>query len=284
MRIDAHLHFWRPSCGFDNRPIADNEAYRRDFLPADVRPAMEAAGIDAAILVQTTPQAEETAWLLDLARDLDWIVGVTGWVDLDGGDVDFTPLLAERKLVGIRAQLRRVADAAFVRRPQVVQNLRAALQAGLGVTILAEQRHYDHVAVVVEELPPGPISLNHLGMAFPDVPRDTWRHAMRRFARHAALNLQLSGLPFLYGRAWQSAQAQGILDDALEIFGPQRLLFASDWPMMVRFAEYGGWVDAVDDFLRRRGVAAADVDAIFGVNALRANPRMDAIIGTVKVL
>jgi len=62
MRIDAHLHFWKPECGFDNRPIADQAAYRRDFLPADVLPELDACRIDGAILVQTAPQTEESDW------------------------------------------------------------------------------------------------------------------------------------------------------------------------------------------------------------------------------
>jgi L-fuconolactonase len=274
MRIDGHLHFWRPSCGFDNRPIADNEAYRRDFRPEDVRPAMVESGIDAAILVQAAPEAAETAWLADLARDIEWIAGITGWVDLDSERIDYASLLAEPKIVGIRAQLRRIADAAFVRRPRVVRNLGAALEAGLGVTLLAEHRHYEHVAAVIGELPPGPLTLNHLGMAFPEVPRDDWRRAMRRFAERPHTYLQLSGLPFLAGPSWQAPDAQRLLDEALDIFGPRRLLFASDWPMMVRFTDYGTWVRAVEAFLRRRGLAAADVDAIFGGNALAANPLM----------
>jgi L-fuconolactonase len=277
MRIDAHLHFWRPSCGFDNRPIADSEAYRRDFLPADVRPAMLECGIDAAILVQAAPQVEDTAWLIELARGVDWIIGVTGWVDLDSERVDYAPLMAEPKFAGIRAQLRRIADAGFVRQPRVVRNLGAALEAGLGVTLLAEHRHYAPVAAVLDELPPGPITFNHLGMAFPEVPRDDWRRAMRRFARRPRTFLQLSGLPFLAGPSWQTTGAQRLLDEALDLFGPHRLLFASDWPMLVRFTDYASWVRAVEAFLQRRGVASADADAIFGGNALAANPRLAAM-------
>jgi L-fuconolactonase len=281
MRIDGHLHFWRPSCNFDNRPVADNAAYARDFLPDDVRPAMEASGIDAAILVQTCPQVEETEWLVALARDLDWIAGITGWVDLDREHVDYAALLAMPKIAGIRAQLRRIADAAFVRRPTVVANIGRALDAGLGVTLLAEHRHNDHVAAVLDQLPPGPITFNHLGMAFPDVPRDDWRRAMRRFAERPHTYLQLSGLPFLFGPAWRdNAAAKSLLDEALDLFGPHRLLFASDWPMLIRFTDYATWVAEVEDFVARRGLSPAEIAGIFGGNAQRANPRLLALSTT----
>lgn len=276
MRIDAHLHFWRPSCGFDNKPVADHADYRRDFMPEDVRPALIESAIDGVILVQTTPQIEETAWMLDVARHHDWILGVTGWVDLDSAFCDIAALAAEQKIVGIRAQLRRIADPTYVSRPQVVRNLADALETGLGITMLAEYRHYHDVAEVIEKLPTGPITLNHLGMAFPDVPRGQWRNAMHRFAQRPATYLQLSGLPFLHGSQWRGHEAEGILDDALDIFGPQRLLFASDWPMMLRFADYGSWVLALQAFLHRRGVSDVDAAAIFGGNVQSANPRLCA--------
>jgi len=183
MRIDAHLHFWRPACGFDNRPVADHEAYRRDFLPADVAPDLDACRIDGVILVQTCPQTEETDWLLDLAAGEPRVLGVTAWVDLDTASCDLEALVARPKVVGIRAQLRRVADPAFVSRPRVVANLGDALHAGLNVTFLAEARHYDYLAPVLGQLPEGPVTLNHLGLPFPDVDRSAWRVAMRNFAR-----------------------------------------------------------------------------------------------------
>src|SRR5689334_18438695 len=192
MRIDAHLHFWKPSCGFDNRPIADHEAYRRDFLPATVAADLDHARIDGVILVQTAPQVEETRWLLDLARDDARILGVTGWVDLAAEDCDFTGLLDEPKIVGIRAQLRRIADSAFVTRPTVVRNLATALRAGLALTVLAEERHHAHVVSVLDQLPPGPITLNHLGLPFADVDRERWRNHMRAYARRADLFVQFS--------------------------------------------------------------------------------------------
>ncbi len=272
MRIDAHLHFWRPACGFDNRPVADHAFYRRDFLPADVLPDLDACRIDGAILVQTAPQVEETDWLLALAAREPRILGVTAWVDLDGPPCDFAALRTRPKVVGVRAQLRRVDDSGFILRPAVLANLAAALRAGLNVTILAEARHYAPVQAALEALPAGPVTINHLGLPFPNVPRPAWRSAMRRLARRPELYVQLSGLPFLYGDTWRGDEAQALQDDALEILGTRRLVFASDYPMLLRFATYREWVAAVEAFLARRGVGADDVQAIFSGNARRAHP------------
>jgi L-fuconolactonase len=274
MRIDAHLHFWRPSCGFDNRPVADHAAYRRDFLPEHVAPDLAAGGIDGAILVQTCPQVAETQWLLALCADDERILGVTAWVDLAVPGCDYGPLLAQPKVVGVRAQLRRIADASFVTQPAVVANLAAALRAELNVTVLAEARHYGPVQDALARLPDGPVTINHLGLPFPDVDRATWRSAMRALARRPQTYVQLSGLPFLYGDRWREADAQSVLDDALDILGPGRLMFASDWPMMLRFATYADWVGAVEAFCDRQQLAPGDRDAIFAGNVRQATPRL----------
>lgn len=274
MRIDAHVHYWRPGHGFDNRPIADQEAYRRDFLPEHLEPHLDACGIDGVVLVQTCPQVAESDWLIDLAADDERVFGVTAWVDLDSHACDFAALANRPKVVGIRAQLRRIADSAFVTRPNVVTNLSAALRAGLNVTILAEARHYDHVAGLLPRLPDGPVTLNHLGLPFPDVDREAWRAFMLAFARRRDTFVQLSGLPFLYGDAWKQPRASDLLDTALDLLGPDRLMFASDWPMMIRFATYEQWVAAVEAFVARRDLSTAEQTALFGGNVRRANPRM----------
>ena len=276
MRIDAHLHFWRPSCGFDNRPIADHAAYRRDFLPADVLPDLDASGIDGAILVQAAPQTAETDWCIELARDESRIFGVTAWVNLDGPPVDYAALLSRAKVVGIRAQLRRIEDTTFITRPSVVANLGAALAAGLNVTVLAEARHYTHVAAVLANLPPGPVTINHLALPFPEVDRVAWRIALRNFARRPGTYMQLSGLPFLFQARWRGVDARSVLDDALDVLGPRRLLFASDYPMLLRFATYGEWVQYVDEYLAARRLTTDETAAVMAGNAREANPRLAA--------
>jgi len=279
VRIDAHIHFWRPSCRFDNKPVADHAAYRRDFLPADVAPELDACGIDGMLLVQTCPQAEETDWLLALAASEPRVLGVTGWVDLADAALDFAPLLAHTRLVGIRAQLRRILDPRFVLQPTVLANLGRALNAGLGVTLLAEHRHYAPVQEALGVLPAGPITFNHLGMRFPDVDGGDWRAMLHAIAGRPETFLQLSGLPFLYGDAWRLGAAHAVLAETLELLGPGRLLFASDWPMLARFATYTEWVQTVERLMDSQRLSTAARDAVFAGNALRANPRLAATAG-----
>ena len=191
MRIDAHLHFWKPACGFDNRPIADNAAYRRDFMPVDVLPDLDAAGIDGVILVQTAPQTAETDWLIDVAAGESRVWGVTAWVDLAGDAPDYGALLGRPKVIGIRAQLRRIADDAFVARPRVVDNLAAARGAGHNVPVLVEARPARHVTDVLGRLPDGPVAIEPLGLPFPTVDARQWRAALRAFVARPQTYVQL---------------------------------------------------------------------------------------------
>jgi L-fuconolactonase len=277
VRLDAHLHFWRPANGFDIKPVAELPAMRRDFLPGDVAPQCAASDIDRVILVQAAPQEADTLWLLTLARDYELVAGVTGWVDLDVDALDVAALCREPKLLGVRAQLRRHPDSAFIARPRVQRNVARLLDAQLSVTILAEPRHYRHVAEMLDPLPPGPIIINHLGLPALAPDRGDWRDSMREFAGHRRVVTQLSGLPEFFGDRWRQPEVLSLLDDALDIFGPRRLLFASDWPMIVPYASYPEWVETVEAFGQRRGLSSEEVEAIFGGNALRAHPRLAAL-------
>lgn len=271
--IDAHLHFWRPANGFDIRPVAELPAMRRDFMPEHVAADCRAAGIDRVILVQAAPQASDTAWLLELAREHDLVAGVTGWVDLDVEDLDLACLRQEAKLLGVRAQLRRHPDAGFITRRRVQRTLAALLVSGFSVTILAEPRHYPGVMQTLDTLPPGPIVINHMGLpALTE--RALWRESLRGFARRPGVMTQLSGLPEFFGDRWREASILSLLDDALDIFGPERLLFASGWPTIVPHASYAEWIEAVRAFVQRRGLSVTERDAVFGGNALDAHPRL----------
>ena len=99
---------------------------------------------------------------------------------------------------------------------------------------------------------------------------------MRSIVERPATYLQLSGLPFLHGEHWREPPARAILDEAYGIVGPGRLVFASDWPMLVRFATYTDWLRAAEALLHAHGASAAESDAVFCHNAMAAHPRLVA--------
>jgi predicted TIM-barrel fold metal-dependent hydrolase len=101
------------------------------------------------------------------------------------------------------------------------------------------------------------------------------KHLLRNFARRPATYVQLSGLPFLFQARWRDVDARSVLDDALDILGPRRMLFASDYPMLLRFATYGEWVQYVDEYVAARRLTADESAAVMAGNAREANPRLD---------
>lgn len=273
MRIDAHQHFWRYDADAYPWMDAGMGVLQRDWLPADLRPLLDAQGIDACIAVQARAEEAETEFLLQLARDHDWIAAVIGWVDLRAGDLDarLAQWSDRAKLAGFRHLLQddpdvaaTLADPAFNRgvaalqaRGQVYEVLvRGADQLALAPVFCA--RHDGHWLV-----------LDHLGK--PAIGGDgdaAWRKALAEVAALPHVACKLSGLVTeVAGDRVDADAIRRYLDTALELFGPQRLLFGSDWPVCLLRADYAevaaivaGWSQALSTDERA---------ALWGGNAAR---------------
>lgn len=273
MRIDAHQHFWR----YDARAypwIGDGmEALRRDWLPRDLRPLLDAHGIDACIAVQARAEEAETGFLLQLARDEDRIAGVVGWVDLRADDIDaaLARWHGERRLVGFRHPLQDEADVGATLADPAFNRGVAALQArgrvfevlvrGAGQLAATREfcaRHDRHWLV-----------LDHLGKpAIGGTQDDRWQSALRSLAAMPHVLCKLSGLVTeAVAPEVDDALLHRYLDAALELFGPHRLLFGSDWPVCLSRASYARVFAIVDDWARSLdGEARA---RLWGGNAAR---------------
>lgn len=260
MRIDAHQHFWRYSAN-EYPWIGDGmDVLRRDWLPQDLRPLLDAHAIDACIAVQARADMAETDFLLQLAREHDWIAAVVGWVDLRADDLDarLAHWHGQSKLVGFRHLLQgdpdvgaTLASPAFNRgvammqaRAQVFEVLvRGADQLAATPGFCA--RHDRHWLV-----------LDHLGK--PEIggaDDDRWQVALHELAVMPHVLCKLSGLVTeVVTPDIDEAVLQRYLDTALELFGSHRLLFGSDWPVCLLRASYSrvwriidDWARAVDD-------------------------------------
>ena len=282
MRIDAHQHFWRYDAVAHPWMDAGMGVLKRDWLPDDLRPLLDAQGIDACIAVQARADEAETDFLLGLADEHDWIAAVVGWVDLRADDLDIriARWTGACKLAGFRHLLQddpdvaaTLADRAFNRgvaalqaRGQVYEVLvRGAAQ--LAATPAFCARHDRHWLV-----------LDHLGK--PAIGGDAdaaWRKALGGLAALPHVACKLSGLvtEVVGGRIDVDAIRRH-LDAALELFGPQRLLFGSDWPVCLLRADYAevagivaGWAQAL---------SAGERAALWGGNAARCYgvPRNEA--------
>ena len=251
LRVDAHQHFWTygtyQTSWMEAPPYAGDPAFaslRRSFEPDDLLPELEAADIDLTVTVEAADGVEENAVLLANARAHDWIAGVVGWVPLekpDDADRALDALTGERALVGVRHLINVEPDPDWIIRPGVLEGLRILSRRGLTfdyVGILP--RHLEHVPLIAHHVPDLRIVIDHLGKP-PIIARawEPWNALIARAARMPNVFAKLSGLDVGGADTWTAADIAPYMDRALELFGPDRLMFGSDWPVANLRGGYG---------------------------------------------
>jgi L-fuconolactonase len=269
MVIDAHVHFWRIGCNDCTWPPPELTAIHRDFLPEDWRREADAVGIDAAVAVQSQPSGRDTEWLLELARDDSRIAGVVGWVDLVAPDAaDRVAALASHpKLRGLRPMLQDLPDDDWILQPALTPAIEAMIARDLCFDALVFPRHLPHLLRFAERHPALRIVIDHA--AKPGIAQRTtepWRAQVAALAGLPNVSCKLSGLVTEAGSTWKSGDLRPYVEHLLATFGPRRLLWGSDWPVVNLAADYSRWLDVADTLT---GLSGEDRAALFGGNTLR---------------
>jgi L-fucono-1,5-lactonase len=266
MRIDAHQHFWRLDRGdYGWLTARDHPRIARDFLPADLAPLLAAANIGKTILVQAAPTEAETHFLLDLARDTPFVAGVVGWIDFEAADAPsrIARLCADPKLAGLRPMLQDIAEDEWLLRPAHAPVFDAMQRGRLRFDALVKPRHLPALAEFLDRHPDLPVVIDHA--AKPDFSRlDTWAQYIRYIANNTHALCKLSGLVTEAGPGWSTTTLRPVAEILLESFGPERLMWGSDWPVLNEAGDYAGWHDAA------RALIPTDAHgAVFGATAAR---------------
>ena len=235
--IDAHLHLWDLEVGEYPWLGPSHGALFASFLPEQAERELSASGVDGAVLVQAEDSLVDTAWLLEAASRFDWILGVVGWVQLDDPAAAASQLeewLQHPAFCGVRHLVHDDQREDFLELASVRQSLRLLSAAGLAFDIPdAWPLHLTRATAVAADQPELRVVLDHLGKP----PRGTdqleaWRAELTRFAAHPNTAAKLSGLR-VAGEPYSTDALGFVWDTALELFGPTRLLWGSDWPMTV---------------------------------------------------
>lgn len=270
MQIDAHQHYWNPERGDYGWLTPELAPLYRTFGPDDLAPLRERAGVSRTVVVQAAPTVDETRYLLDLASNEDSIAGIVGWVPML--DPDAPTLIAELaqkpKFKGIRPMLQDLPDDDWIANPALKPAVDALIAHDLAFDALIFTRHVDALDTFIERFPQLRIVIDH--GAKPPI-RDgsagwhAWAEGITRLAKHPHVHCKISGLATEAAQGWTETTLRPYVDHLLAAFGPKRLMWGSDWPVLNLNGDYLLWHSIATLLLS--SLADGERDAIFGDNA-----------------
>lgn len=272
MRIDAHQHFWRLSNPFCTWPTRAEAKIHADFGPGDIAPLLAAGHIEGTVLVQAAPALAETRFLLNLADEAPFVKGVVGWIDMDAGSAlaDLDALAAHRLFCGIRPMLQAIPDPAWMLKPSFDGIYRRLVELGLTFDALVTPAHLDMLSELAKRHPDLSIIVDHAAKPAIGDGRagfDEWAPRIARLAGSGNVSCKLSGLMTQAKPGAGAAELAPWLDHLYAVFGPERLLWGSDWPVVLMAADYAAWIAICEAWLADKPASARD--NIFGETACR---------------
>lgn len=270
MRIDAHQHYWQLARGDYGWLTPELVQLYRDFLPADLVPLLQRHGIDGTVLVQAATTDAETGFLLELAARTPSILGVVGWVDLLAADAParIAALARNPLFKGVRPMLQDIPDVGWMLQPALVPALEALVAHDLAFDALVRPAHLRNLLTLLQRHPDLRVVIDH--GAKPDIASGdlgAWRGDIARIAAHTRASCKLSGLVTEAAAGWQDEDIVPVMQHLLDVFGAERLLWGSDWPVLLLAGDHARWCALVDAWLASR--PEAERHAILGGNALR---------------
>lgn len=270
MKIDAHQHYWRLNRGDYGWLTPEMGALYRDYGPEDLLPHLRRHGIAHTVLVQAADTVAETEYLLALADRNATVAGVVGWVPMDAAEApDLLAGLAGRpKLRGVRPMIQDIADDDWMLGDALTPAFRAVAELGLTFDALVLPRHLPNLRRLLDRHPDVPVVIDH--GAKPRIRDGTfadWAADMAGLASDTQAWCKLSGLATEAASDWSVETLRPYVDLLLDRFGPERLIWGSDWPVVNLAGGYDAWNGATETLLA--GLTEAQRAAIFGGNAIR---------------
>ncbi|MBD2748988.1 amidohydrolase family protein [Microvirga sp. BT688] len=268
-RIDAHMHVWHLSRGDYGWLTPDLTAIYRDFTFEDVRASWEQAGIDYAILVQAAPTLEETRYLLSVAEVEPKVRGVVGWIDMLAPDaVDQLERLASNRLLrGIRPMLQDIPDDGWMLNAELTPVYRAVVDLGLRFDALVLPRHLPNVLRLIERHPDLKVVVDHGAKPAIGEPLHAWHRDLAQLADIPHVHCKFSGLVTECREQTSRTALEPVSQALLGLFGPERLMFGSDWPVCTLRSTYVQWWQWAQELTAH--LAPEQKSAVFGGTAQR---------------
>ena len=248
--IDSHQHFWQYSPEEYDWIDEDMAVIRHDFTPTDLRATAVQLGVTGSVAVQARQTIGESQWLLELAASNNFIRGVVGWVPLAEPTVadDLAALAANPIFKGVRHVVQGESDLEFLARPEFNAGIRAVTQRELVYDILITAPQLPASIDFVDRHPQQRFVLDHIAKPVIGVegPPSAWREDIAALAKRPNVSCKFSGVVTeIDGELWDEELLQPYWEIVLEAFGPQRLMFGSDWPVCLVRSEYDRWLEFV---------------------------------------
>lgn len=269
-RIDAHQHFWTVRRDDYGWLTPNLEPLYRDFQPADLAPLLAEGGVARTILVQAAPTVDETRYLLEIAVRNDSVAGVVGWIDMESDSAagDLAELAEDSALVGIRPMIHNIEDPAWIIRPDLAGATKAVIDRGLRFDALVRPVHLPYLLEFLRRHPELKTVIDH--GAKPNIAEGQWQpwaDSISEIAETTGACCKLSGLLTEASPAQNYDDLQPYMEHLLAAFGPERLMWGSDWPVLNLAGNYRDWLSMAERFLQRLG--DAEQEKVLGGNAAR---------------
>ena len=269
MIIDSHQHFWQ--VGRFDYPWMTNdvEVLYRDYLPPTLEPILERNGVAKTVLVQASDSMAESRWLLSLADAYPFIAGVVGWVDLEGPEVQqqLDELTTHQKFKGVRHLVESESADNWLAQPAVLRGLQQLASSGTSYDLLVHTRHLKHVRTVAETCPNLSLVIDHAAkppIALGEIKE--WAQELRPVAVYKNIHCKLSGLVTEANyNGWQVDDLRPFVECVLDLFGAERLMFGSDYPVCLVAASYDRVLESLQEILK--DLNAEEQKQIFAGNA-----------------
>jgi L-fuconolactonase len=270
MRVDSHQHFWRLDRGDYTWLTRKLRPIYRDFQPADLGPILHIHEIDATVLVQAAATLAETDYMLDLAAKTGFVLGVVGWVEFDAPHAasDIERLSRNPRLKGLRPMIQDISDPEWMLRPALRPAIEAMQRQGLRFDALLKPPQLAAFRKFLTLYPDLPIVIDH--GAKPVIAKgefDDWAAAMREIAKDRRVHCKLSGLATEAKPNWHQRDLKPYADLLIESFGPDRLMWGSDWPVVELAGGYDRWIEATANYVAR--LNEGERNAILGGTAVK---------------
>ncbi|EAR02291.1 amidohydrolase family protein [Maribacter sp. HTCC2170] len=271
MTIDAHQHFWK----YDTHKHAwiddSMSVIRQDFMPVDLEKTYAENGVDGCVAVQADQTLSETYFLLELSKDHSFIKGVVGWVDLRSSRINsyLEKYSSFEKLKGFRHIVQGESDHNFLLRPDFTRGIGALKKYNYTYDILVFPHQLGATLEFVKKFPNQKFVIDHIAKPYiKDGFFDGWAVLMNEIAKHENVHCKLSGMiTEAEFNSWTPNQVKPYLDLVLSSFGPDRIMFGSDWPVCLVAGTYDQVKLLTTDFISK--LSLIEQAKIMGENAMQ---------------